>query len=201
MKSKKIIRVDNPVVLVEKKKDFLPENYQFIYVGRVSEEKGVELFCQAIEQAKETVQEIEGIVIGDGDKRDELEKKFKSVEFVGWKTTEQVQEYMSSARALVFPSKWYETFGLTVAEALSAGLPCIVSSVTVAAENILDGQNGLIFKPDDLNKLTECIVSVCDDEIWENFHDVISNEFESEYYNLCNYSRRLIQAYCIATEG
>lgn len=200
VKSDKFFRVDNPVRLAEKKNDSLPENYQFICVGRISEEKGVELFCQAIERAKETVPEIEGIVIGDGDKCEELKEKYEQIEFVGWKTTDQVQEYMRMARALVFPSKWYETFGLTVAEAMSAGTPCIVSDVTAAAENILDGQNGLIFKSDDLNEVSKCIVSACDDEIWRGLHNSISDNFVPDYYSLCDYSRRLIRAYCIAAE-
>ena len=51
---------------------------------------------------------------------------------------------MGKARALVFPSTWYETGGLVVLEALARGIPAIVARATAAAEFIVDGENGYL---------------------------------------------------------
>ena len=49
------------------------------------------------------------------------------------------------ARCLVFPSRWYETYGLVVAEAAARGVPAIVSDISAPAERIIDGVTGWVF--------------------------------------------------------
>ncbi len=45
----------------------------------------------------------------------------------GWLSAEDVQRELEHARCLVFPSLWYETYGLVVNEAAARGIPAIVS--------------------------------------------------------------------------
>ncbi len=68
-----------------------------------------------------------------------------NISFVGWKNRKEVFEYMKTARALVFPSLWYEAAPLTVPEALSIGLPCIVSDCCAAIDYIDDEKKGHVF--------------------------------------------------------
>ena len=51
-------------------------------------------------------------------RKEKLEKQYPNIEFVGWKNKDEVKQYMKGARALIFPSRWYETAGLTVLEAM-----------------------------------------------------------------------------------
>ena len=53
---------------------------------------------------------------------------------------------MRDAAFLVFPSEWFETFGLTIIEAYSTGLPVIASAVGAAAELVRDGSTGLLYE-------------------------------------------------------
>jgi len=148
-----IHRVYNPIDYCVKTKtvDF-DNNEYYLYVGRLSKEKGVDIFCKAI-----TNIDAKGIVVGDGDEKEKLESIYTNVKFVGWKTSEEVREYMKNARALIFPSKLYETAGLTVIEAQQLGLPVFVSNVTAGKEFCEGANKDLLFNPNDIDDLIKKI--------------------------------------------
>lgn len=129
-KNTKITRIYNPIDIDENAEKVDPsKNEYYLYVGRVSKEKGVDLFCEAITELG-----YKGIVVGDGDEKEKLEKRYPNIEFAGWKNKDEVKQYMKCARALIFPSRWYETAGLTVLEAQSFGIPCLVYKKCAASE-------------------------------------------------------------------
>lgn len=129
-KNTKITRIYNPIDIDENAEKVDPsKNEYYLYVGRISKEKGVDLFCQAITDLK-----LKGIAVGDGGEKEKLEKQYPNIEFVGWKNKDEVKQYMKCARALIFPSRWYETAGLTVLEAQSLKIPVIVSEECAASE-------------------------------------------------------------------
>ena len=146
LKDVKYYRVYNPIDLPISNKNVDGDYY--IYIGRVDMEKGVEDFCTCIEDLG-----LAGIVVGDGKEFDRLKNKYKSVNFVGWKTKNDIIKYLSNSKALIFPSVWYETAGLTILEALSQGVPCYVRETVAGAEFIKEGENGYLFKDlEDLKK-------------------------------------------------
>ena len=160
----KIARIYNPIEIEPQKEkiDFTKNKY-YLYVGRVSKEKGVDLFCQAITELK-----LKGIVVGDGSEKEKLQNEYPNIQFVGWKSSDEVKEYMKRARALIFPSRLYETAGLTVLEAQAYGIPCIVSQNTAAVEFV--DTNCIFENYDDLkNKLNNIYTFNC------NFHGDIYN--------------------------
>lgn len=67
----------------------------------------------------------------------------------------ELEKIMNEADVLVAPSIWYETFGFTVQEALSYGVPVIVSN-HVGAKDII-GDNGMVVKAGDVNELRDAI--------------------------------------------
>ena len=125
-----IEKIYNPIEFeeTEEKIDYRANKY-FLYVGRVSKEKGVENFCRVI-----TDLGFEGIVVGDGNEKERLEKKYPNIVFTGWKEKSEVNEYMKGAKALVFTSLWYETAGLTILEAGVLGIPSIVNKTCAGRE-------------------------------------------------------------------
>ena len=141
-KNTKVTRIYNPIDIDENAEKVDPsQNEYYLYVGRVSKEKGVDLFCQAISELG-----YKGIVVGDGDEKQKLETQFPNIEFTGWKNKDEVKKYMRGARALIFPSRWYETAGLTVLEAQSLGIVSIVSDTSAAIEFISKEKSGIKFK-------------------------------------------------------
>jgi glycosyltransferase involved in cell wall biosynthesis len=81
----------------------------------------------------------------------------------GWIDRDEVRRHLTSARCLIFPSHWYETYGLVVAEAAAYGIPAIVSDVTAAAERVEDGATGWVFRSGDTADLARCLGEAADD--------------------------------------
>ena len=97
-----------------------------LYVGRVAPEKGVSVLLQAWRELGSTTLQL--VIIGDGPLRQALERQAPSaVSFQGWLPPEQVRQWMSRSRALLFPSIAYEGQPIVVLEALAAGLPVLGS--------------------------------------------------------------------------
>ena len=98
-------------------------------------------------------------VVGSGAERERLERLVAElglqshITFLGQQKREDVHALMTGALFMIFPSVWYETFGLTVLESGLVGTPSLVSSPTTTADLIEDRQNGLLFSrsnPEDL---------------------------------------------------
>lgn len=142
-KNVEFVRVFNPIDAIKGIEKICPQNNEFfLYVGRLSKEKGCENFCRALADLK-----LKGIVVGDGPESERLQDEYANddIQFVGWKNRNEVFEYMKKARALVFPSLWYEAAPLTVPEAHSIGLPCIVSGCCAARDYIKTREDGVLF--------------------------------------------------------
>ena len=65
--------------------------------------------------------------VGDGPLAAELRAKYPDARMLGWQKPEDARAAIRNARALVFPSLWYEGQPLTVLEAKALGTPVIVS--------------------------------------------------------------------------
>ena len=116
-----------------------------LFVGRLSEEKGVDTVIRAWKESKI---DFPLRIVGDGPLDSSLRKLAQGVdtiEFLGSMGTDKVQEQIARAKFLIMPSVWYETFGRTVAEAFSRGVPVVASRLGAMAELVQDGENGLLF--------------------------------------------------------
>jgi glycosyltransferase involved in cell wall biosynthesis len=76
---------------------------------------------------------------------------------------QELDAYYRGARMLVFPSRYFETFGLVGAEAMSHGVPVIAARVGALPELIDDGVNGLLFEPGDARELARKVRRLWDD--------------------------------------
>ncbi len=113
-----------------------------LFVGRLAAEKGIDLLIEAWRLAE--LEEYELMVVGDGPLRTEMAARAPaSVQFTGWLPVAEVRQVMLRARALVFPSIWYETFGLVMVEAMAAGLPVIASDLGGTPE-VIGNQSVLV---------------------------------------------------------
>lgn len=172
------------------------DNHDYIFLGRLSSEKGVDLFCHAFTNLIKNNQ-IKGkaIVIGDGEIRTKLEEKYPEIEFAGWKNHDELSQYMKNARALVFPSRWYETAGLTPIEAMSCGIPCIISDCSAAVEYIDKSPNGLIFQSDSIKSLKNEVLKAEDDIYWKKICMNNIEGFNVNDFSPVTHVSRLIEVY------
>ena len=82
---------------------------------------------------------------------------------LGWHDGPGVRKRLREARALVFPSLWYEGQPLTVLEALALGTPVIAGDGSAGRESVIDGKTGLWFAQADVDDLARALVEMMDD--------------------------------------
>ncbi len=136
-----------------------------IYVGRLTPEKGVHTLIKAM---RHVAPEIPLLIVGDGPARPRLEQEIaasglQNVTLLGQRARSETLSLIKAARLLVFPSEWYETFGLTIVEAMACGVPVIASRIGVVTDTITDGVTGLLFAPGDHHALADTIARAWND--------------------------------------
>jgi glycosyltransferase involved in cell wall biosynthesis len=132
------------------------------YVGRLAEEKGIQDLILADQCLRNTGQDCDIKIIGNGPLIDDVRAAFKG-RYLGTKNPQEIADLLQSALFLIAPSTCYETFGLAVVEAFSAGVAVIASAHGGLKELVIDGVTGLLFKPGDTGDLAQKIA-------WANSH-------------------------------
>lgn len=150
--------LENPIDIPKDNPVNVSANKSVVAVGRLDAEKGIEILLEAAKQAGVSL-----TLVGDGPLRP-LAESYDFCKVTGWVSPAQVIEELSQARALVFPSLWYETYGLVVAEAAARGVAAIVSDVCAASERVLDGKTGWHMRSGDVSDLARCLGITKDDE-------------------------------------
>jgi glycosyltransferase involved in cell wall biosynthesis len=136
----------------------------FVFLGRLVSTKGVRVLIEAAGLLKAKRCEFRVRIIGDGSERQELEKLVRDlgiqsyVRFLGYVPTEQLEESMEDATAVVMPSLGGEVFGLVAAENMQLGRLVIASDVGALSEVL--GDAGMRFAPGDADGLAKCMESV-----------------------------------------
>lgn len=185
----KCYRLDNPVDINHNELVSIKKNKYYLFMGRLSKEKGVGLFCRAITELN-----LKGCVLGDGYMMKELKLNYPNITFTGWVTGTEKEKWIRKSKAFVFPSVWYEGAPLSVIEMKSYGLPCIVPDRCAASEQIEDGKDGYIFHSGDLNSLKEAIRKYEEADI-SKMQDYLYETFHPEDYALHTHINRLCEIY------
>jgi glycosyltransferase involved in cell wall biosynthesis len=120
----------------------------FVYVGRVSEEKGILTLLEAMRGVKKG----RLLVVGEGPQRETLEKvvaaeRLDNVELVGPKWGQELIDVMRGARFSIIPSEWYENCPRSCIESFACGTPVIGANIGGIPEMVEDGETGLLFEP------------------------------------------------------
>jgi len=128
----------------------------FLFVGRLSREKGIDLLIDAWDNSLGRL-----YVIGEGDLATELRRRVHDrgldVVFLGSMEHAEARRRMASARAVVVPSRAFETFGLAAVEAMAAGVPVVVAGHGALAELVERTGAGLTHRPNDAHDLRRAL--------------------------------------------
>lgn len=169
-----------------------------LFVGRLSVEKGIDTLIAAWRDLGKSVPLK---IIGEGPLEKlviEASQQNSSIEWLGRKPLPDVYDLMGKAKMLIFPSKWYETFGRVAVEAFAKGTPVIASKLGAIAEIVDHGRTGLHFQPGDAEDLARQVDWALKhpSKLIEMGHEARA-EFEAKYTAKKNY-RRLLEIYELA---
>jgi len=146
------------------KPNFLPlspepgkgEGNYAVYVGRLSQEKGVRTLIEAWKNINMKLK-----VIGDGPLMDELkslpEKTLQNIEFCGYLDRKTIINIVKDATFQLVPSEWYEGFPMVLLEAFSCGTPVVGSDIGSISEIVVNGETGVKFEPGNATSLKNTI--------------------------------------------
>ena len=123
-------RIENPVKL--------------LFVGRLSKEKGIDILINALSQM---TMDYQLFLVGDGVERNHLEDEVNRLDlkdkivFEGFR--KDVGRYLKECNIFVSPTLW-ESFGISIVEAMAYGRICVANAVGGVPEIIKDGENGFL---------------------------------------------------------
>lgn len=155
------IEVISDMVAIERQPPVdVARNRAFVFTGRLETYKGPQLLAQAAARLR-----VPAIFCGTGPLEAELRRIYPEAVFTGWVQPAEIVRELGRARALVFPSIFGETFGLSAAEALARGIPVVASRGTAPEEFVHHGRNGLLFTHNSVDDLVVQMASLADDEV------------------------------------
>ena len=139
--------------------------FKFIYAGRVSKEKNIEMMLRAFDRLIKEGVEADLIIVGDGPLRDELQLKYNDpqIVFTGYLYGKDLARAYASADVFVFPSRT-DTFGNVVLEAHACGLPAIVSNEGGPQEIVESHESGLVVEAHTPDAMVEAMRRVIADQ-------------------------------------
>jgi glycosyltransferase involved in cell wall biosynthesis len=152
----------------------------YLFVGRISEEKGVQVMLDAWK-------EMPGkklFVAGDGPDYERIlsmARNRSNVNFLGRRDRMEILSLMKRCKALIFPSIWYEGLPLTIVEAFATGTPVIASSVGSMKEMIQHEKNGLLFETGNSKDLVDKVAAFEATE-FNQFSEHARNSYLEKYH-------------------
>ncbi|AFY34483.1 glycosyltransferase family 4 protein [Calothrix sp. PCC 7507] len=161
-----------------------------LFVGRLSTEKGLDTLLAAWEHLDGKVPLK---IVGDGPLAAQViasVNRLPNVEWLGRRSMSEVYNLMGEAMFVIFPSKWYETFGRVAVEAFAKGTPVIAANIGAIAELVESGRTGLHFTPGDSEDLTAKVLwAIANPALLHQMRQEARSEFELKYTAQQNYQQ------------
>ncbi len=191
MPAEKLCTLYNPV-----HEDFFKVEAQgdggVLFVGRIEDYKGV---FDVLEVAAR-LPDVPFRIVGSGNAEARLRAEIASrglsnVTLTGAQSRAQVLEHLAWAGVCLVPSRWHETFGLTAAEAMAAGVPVIVTRMGGLPEVVEEGVSGFVVEMGDVEAIALFIERMQRDEILGVQLKEHGRRRAQKTFSEAEYSRRL----------
>lgn len=179
-------------VTLREKLNIQPDDFVFVFVGRIVSDKGINELIKAFSELQTAENnELTGIkllLVGglesdlDPLNPETLAEINQNKDIISAGFQQDVRPFFAISDALIFPS-YREGFPNVVMQAGAMGLPSIVSDINGCNEIIVEGENGLIIPPKNVEKLKEKMLTLARDKnlyikLKENSRRMIENRYE-----------------------
>lgn len=143
-------------------------NKEVLFVGRLEEEKGVELLLEEFKilKSKYEVDNVGLKIIGEGSFEDKIREcksymdQGDSINLIGNIPHHKVKNHYRFSDITVLPSLIKETFGLVLIESMSQATPIVTTDLGAQNELVVEGRNGYTFNPNNSGELAKKIFSM-----------------------------------------
>ena len=195
LKYNEIVTLHN-FVNESERNDYVLGDYAF-YLGRLSKEKGILNLIEAIGD----IPDAKLLIAGDGPERERIEAYISEhkldgrITLLGYQNQDSIHKYITNSRFVVIPSICNENCPYSVLEAMEIGKPIVASRIGGIPELIADGENGYLYKADDINELKEKLTLLLDNDEKVNSFAQKSRELYESYYSPDSYYNELIKIY------
>lgn len=169
----------------------------FLYLGRLSREKGIYTLLSAFN----SLPQINIKIIGDGELKSAIERyKLKNVELLGYKEGDELNELINHASFVIIPSECYENNPMSIIESFAHGKPVIGTNVGGIPEIVEENKTGFLYAPKDHNSLAKKII-LADQLSKDEYSKMSSNAYnyaiehfspEKHYKNLLDVYERVL---------
>lgn len=190
---KKDIIPDNIIEELHNKSCFLVGN-----VGRLSEQKGMKYFIQAIPDILEKHENTRFLIVGSGEDDDKLKQLANSLNiedkviFMGYRN--DIQNVISQLDLLVLSSLW-EGLPLTPIEAFSVGKTIVATAVDGTPEIIENNKSGLLVEPKDSKAIAEKVVFMIENPDERLKMEKAAKECFEQEFSFEKFSEKYIDVY------
>ena len=179
-------------VTLREKLNIQPDDFVFVFVGRIVSDKGINELMKAFSQLQTAENNeptgIKLLLVGglesdlDPLNPETLAEINQNKDIISVGFQQDVRPFFAISDALVFPS-YREGFPNVVMQAGAMGLPSIVSDINGCNEIIVEGENGLIIPSKNVEKLKEKMLTLARDKnlyikLKENSRRMIENRYE-----------------------
>lgn len=177
----------------------IPRSDHFLFIGRLSAEKGISILLEAFNNSSYSI-----TIIGDGPLKgmvEEASENNANINYLGYQHKDIIINELIKCSALIFPSVWYETFGLTIIEAFATSTAVIASNIGSPSILIKNGYNGFHFQDSNVNDLRNKLdiwQALKDDE--KEFYRKNARDTYEQYYTPAENFQQLMSIYNAVTE-
>ena len=180
------------MVTLREKLNIQPDDFVFVFVGRIVSDKGINELIKAFSQLQTAenneLTSIKLLLVGglesdlDPLNPETLAEINQNKDIISAGFQQDVRPFFAISDALAFPS-YREGFPNVVMQAGAMGLPSIVSDINGCNEIIVEGENGLIIPSKNVEKLKEKMLTLARDKnlyvkLKENSRRMIENRYE-----------------------
>lgn len=147
-----------------------PRSDDFLFAGRLTSEKGI---IPLLECWKDLPYKLR--IFGSGPFRNAVKnyaERYPNITFHGQTDKDGIVDEMRKCSILLFPSVWYEPFGMTIIEAFACGMPVIAFEIGGISSLIQDGANGILIKDKSVDGLRNAI------DLWANMDPSIKKNYQ-----------------------
>jgi glycosyltransferase involved in cell wall biosynthesis len=140
----------------------------FLFMGFLIESKGIRDLVRIAERARERRIDIRICVAGKGELAEWLAREIERlglsemIQFVGWVEPRQKDALFRRSSVLLLPS-YKEGMPIAVLEAMAHALPVLSTRIAGIPNQVIDGYNGFLFDPGDIEGFVDAIERLATD--------------------------------------